>query len=181
MAPDHRVENLEAFGCVEVCKLPTPPRVITNADAILTSQFCFLECKPIDDVVATQCMVLTPEEVDRARTDDGNGEDVNPLPHKYVPVQETPAPLVESAPQDSESVGGKPVDVKDKKDSVNERLEDQTKVVVTDEAIFEALIGKIRAEAQDHARTAEQHIRAAWDSANEAKEVAKEAREMRFG
>jgi len=173
------IENLQEFGCSDVCKLPTPFRVIENSNIILMSQYCFLECKPIDDVVATQCMALTPEEVARARTDDGNGEDVNPLPHKYMPKKPKPTPA--PPPPEPKPAPEKPKEEKPRDAPPKPRPKVETKVVVTDEAIFEALMHKVHAEAQDHANTMEEHIRAAWDHANEAKEQAQAARDLHFG
>lgn len=81
-------------ACPSTCDA-SGSQVMTNliTSTAQTMQFCFLECKPYDVVIGTACVTLSNDEIARARTADGSGEDIHALPV----VQEVPTKPPEPA------------------------------------------------------------------------------------
>merc|ERR1719473_1996878 len=66
--------------------------------------FCFVECKPMNTTIGSQCMPMTGPEIKKAKTDDGTAEDIWATPQSLmpptVPPQPAPMPDLPEAPDD---------------------------------------------------------------------------------
>lgn len=88
--------------CPDQCHLGTAANVMMNADTAITSQFCFLECKPMRPEDGTACIALDMIEAERARTEDGTGEDIHIIPESLQPPTVPPKPALMPMPGDEE-------------------------------------------------------------------------------
>eukprot|EP00747_Dinoflagellata_sp_TGD_P163244 gnl/TRDRNA2_/TRDRNA2_181710_c0_seq1.p1 gnl/TRDRNA2_/TRDRNA2_181710_c0~~gnl/TRDRNA2_/TRDRNA2_181710_c0_seq1.p1 ORF type:complete len:280 (-),score=75.03 gnl/TRDRNA2_/TRDRNA2_181710_c0_seq1:85-924(-) len=82
-------------NCDANCVIPPDgAQVISNTktSTCLTSQFCFLECKPFGLEIGTACVKLSDQEAAKARTQDGSGEDIHALPKLMEPPTVPPRP-----------------------------------------------------------------------------------------
>lgn len=70
---------------------------LLSTEASDTSQFCFAECVAQAEAKGSPCLPLSAEEVEQARTSDGNGRDIHLRPVSLAnPTQEPgPAPPLE--------------------------------------------------------------------------------------
>jgi len=148
-------------GCPEQCQLPIPARVIQNADVALTDQFCFLECKANDETLGSQCVALTTEEAMRARTDDGSGEDVSPLPAIYAPKEVSkPAPIIVEEPSEGTYIGT----TEEPQRSMAEEQVRDTEEAFKKSDVFDDEVKRLTSEATDAANRAESHAHSARDA-----------------
>lgn len=49
---------------------------------LVYDQFCQLNCQPFDEAVSGACIRLSDREINKAQTDDGNGEDMHLVPQR---------------------------------------------------------------------------------------------------
>lgn len=120
------VEHGGESSCSDTCTLSMRAQVMMNSDAAPTSQFCFLECKPIQPEDGTKCIALDAEEAEKARTEDGTGEDIHVVPEALQPPTVPPEPALLPVP------GETPPDFKMKEPVSNK------KVSPADEVLAEA-------------------------------------------
>lgn len=72
------------------CRSPHNPILASNTHApLIYDQFCHINCQPFDDEVSGPCVRLSHREEDKARTKDGNGEDLHlePQSPEVLPPQ----------------------------------------------------------------------------------------------
>lgn len=92
------VEALASVKCVPKFEAPTQcelgegGRVIKRleTDSALTSQYCFLECRPLGVEVGDSCYPLSTQQAAAGRTEDGQGTDVRGVPVSIEPPTQAP-------------------------------------------------------------------------------------------
>jgi len=79
-------------GGAAQCESGRNSKVLKNLQSgvALSSQYCFLECRPIDVKLGTDCIPLTDKEAAAARTNDGGGQDIQALPAVVGPPTAAP-------------------------------------------------------------------------------------------
>lgn len=84
------------------CLSPDNPIMSSNTHAPFEyDSYCFVMCQPFDIKPTGACIKLSPKEINKAQTLDGNGEDLYLEPQR--PIHEPPAPAVVVPPTANET------------------------------------------------------------------------------
>jgi len=89
----------EPEQCPNQCEVGLEGSVVKNEQSKMQTleYYCFVECKPTTTLIGSDCVLMTDEEIKKAESTDGTGEDIWATPESEMPatVPPPPAPMPE--------------------------------------------------------------------------------------